>query len=316
MGVKGKGLRVILGVLLMMCLFVVSAYAKREIDPLVSPDWVGANIVNPRLVILDVRSAQEYAKGHIPGAINVPVAFPASAWTAPKGNVVFEVPPDEELVKTIRNAGIKEDSWVVIVGRTTGPMPYYAMADATRVAITLLYAGIENVAIMEGGFDKWVWEGKPVSKVAEKPKPSDFKGNFKKEMFATKEEVLEKIGKAVIIDSRDADVYFGVKTEPWSPRPGHIPTAKSLPTPWLWDMRKDYGVYREREVLAEMVKTLIGEPTADKEVIVYCGVGGYASTMYFVLKEVLGYPNVKMYDGSAQEWNLDPNAPLVKFKWE
>ncbi|MCX7857776.1 MAG: rhodanese-like domain-containing protein [Deltaproteobacteria bacterium] len=299
-----------------LLLITVDAYAKREIEAFVSPEWLGINIFNPRIVVLDVRSPEEYKKGHIPGAINVPISFPSSAWTATRGEVLFEVPSDSELSKTISSAGIKSDSWVIIVGRTLGPMAQYAMADATRVAVTLIYAGIENVAILDGGFDKWMWEGKAISKKVEKPIASDYQVSSKKDMFVTKEYVKEKIGKTLIVDARDAEAYFGVKIEPWGPKPGHIPTAKSFPTPWLWNATADYTAYRDLKELKEIAKTLIGDPEDTQEIIVYCGVGGYASTMAFVLREALGYKNVKIYDGSIQEWSLDPDAPLVKYRWE
>jgi thiosulfate/3-mercaptopyruvate sulfurtransferase len=303
-------------VVMMASIFVSSAQAQRGIDPIVSADWLGVNIVDPNLVILDIRSAEEYAKGHIPGAINVPFEVPVSAWIVMKDGLLLELPPAEELFNTVGKAGITKDSKVVIVGRTTDPMAPYAMANATRVAITLIYAGVKNVAILDGGFDRWKWEGKAVSKVKAVPKPVKYEGSLRKDMFITKDEVKEKIGKAIIIDGRDPDVYFGVKAEPWAPRLGHIPTAKNLPTPWLWNLTKDYGMYKDMELIKEMMKELIGEPSQGKEIIVYCGVGGYGSTLWYILSEVLGYPNVKLYDGSAQEWSMDERLPLVKFKWE
>ncbi|MEM4546608.1 MAG: sulfurtransferase [Nitrososphaerota archaeon] len=301
-----------ISVLMLSC----DGYAKREIDALVSPDWLGINIVNPRLVVLDVRSAEEYNKGHIPGAINVPVAFPSSAWTVVRGDILFELPSDADLSKTISQAGIKKDSLVVVVGRTAGPMAQYAMADATRVAVTLIYAGIENVAVLDGGFDKWAWEGKAVSTQPITPQASDYRVSPRKEMFVSKTYVQKNLKKAIVVDARDAEAYFGVKAEPWGPKPGHIPTAKSLPAPWLWNMTSDYGVYRDRNELREIAKALFGDPKAGKEIIVYCGVGGYASTVGFVLMEALGYKNVRIYDGSIQEWSLDSKMPLVKYRWE
>lgn len=290
--------------------------AKRTMDPLVTTDWLGINLIDPNLVVLDIRSADEYAKGHIPGAVNIPFEVPVSAWIVLKDGLLLELPPAEQLFETLGKAGITKDSKVVIVGRTTDPMALYAMANANRVAMTLYWAGVDDIAILDGGFDRWKWEGKAVSTEPAAPKAVKFDGKVRGDFLVTKDYVKEKIGKAIIIDARDADVYFGVKTEPWSPRPGHIPTAKSLPTPWYWNMQKNFGMYKSKDELKEMVESLIGPPDPKKEIIVYCGVGGYASTAWYVLDQILGYPNVKVYDGAAQEWTMDPNTPVVKYKWE
>jgi len=292
------------------------SHAKRTMDPLVTTDWLAINLIDPNLVVLDIRSADEYAKGHIPGAVNIPFEVPVSAWIVLRDGLLLELPPAEQLFQALGKAGITKDSKVVIVGRTTDPMALYAMANANRVAITLYWAGVEDIAILDGGFDRWKWGGKAVSTEPATPKAVKFEGKVRSDFLVTKDYVKEKIGKTIIIDARDADVYFGVKTEPWSPRPGHIRTAKSLPTPWYWNVQKNYGMYRSKEELKEMVESLIGAPDPKKEIILYCGVGGYASTAWYVISQILGYPNVKVYDGSAQEWTMDPNTPLVKYKWE
>ena len=116
------------------------------------------------------------------------------------------------------------------------------------------------------------------------------------------------------------------------PTAGHIPTAKSLPTPWLWNLNLDasgtgviYATYKDVDILREMASGVVsrymfsrhmfGWRVFFKEIIVYCGIGGYASTSYFVLSEVLGYKNVKIYDGSWQEWTA-LGAPVVSYTWE
>jgi thiosulfate/3-mercaptopyruvate sulfurtransferase len=138
-------------------------------------------------------------------------------------------------------------------------------------------------------------------------------------MFVTKEYVEKMIGKSILVDARSSDAYFGLTQAPWEKRGGHIPTAKSFPTPWLWNLVEDksgvltYGMYKDSNAAKEMASTVIGKDL-DKEIIVYCGVGGYASTMYFMLTQVAGYKNVKIFDGSMQVWTDDPKAPVVKYQ--
>jgi thiosulfate/3-mercaptopyruvate sulfurtransferase len=291
------------------------------IAPVVSTDWLATNIdAVPNLVILDVRAPDNYAKGHIPGSVNFPgLGNFYLCLFAPDCGLWMEVPEEGALLTTIGNAGITGDSLVVVVGRTVDPFAPYAVADAARVAITLQYAGVENVALLNGGYDKWAAEKKPISRRSVKPKAVTYTGTVNKEMFVKKDYVEKKIGKSVIVDARDADIYFGVIQEPWDKRAGHIPSAKCLPAPWFWTFERDkqgritYGIWKDADIIREMALAVVGED-ASKEVIVYCGVGGYAGTMGFVLNQMVGYTNVKVYDGSMQEWTADPEAPVVKYR--
>ena len=255
-----------------------------------------------------------YGEGHIPGAVNVPEAgwYINDPFTVPFETPWMEMPPKEELFTLIGNAGIKRDSLVVVVGSTSGPlspMPLalYAVAGTSRVAITLLYAGVENVAILNGGYEKWAIEGKPISTDPVTPTPVTYKGKVDKSMIVSMAYVERKIGKSIIVDARDPEVYNCIINEPWTTEKGHIPTAKNLPTPSLWEITYEnstharYITYKDVCTLKRMAEEVVGKAKG-KEIIVYCGVGGYASTAYFVLSEVLGYSNVRFYDGSAQEW--------------
>jgi len=294
----------------------------RVFNPVVSTQWLENNKTFPNLIILDARSPDNYAKGHIPGAINVPglgnfylclFATDCGLW--------MELPEEEALLTTIGNAGITGDSLVVVVGRTVDPFAAYAVADAARAAITLLYAGIKNVSLLSGGYDKWAAEGRTTSTVPVTPTAVTYTGPVNKAMFVTKDYVAEKIGKSVIVEAREPDIYYGLIQEPWTVRAGHIPSAKNLPAPWFWTFAKDekgvitYGTWKDAHEIREMALAVLGED-ASKEIIVYCGVGGYASPVWFALTQMIGYTNAKIYDGSMQEWTADPNAPVVKYKYE
>jgi thiosulfate/3-mercaptopyruvate sulfurtransferase len=301
---------------------LITPPTRALIDPIVSTQWLADNKAFPNLVILDVRAPDNYAKGHIPGAINVPglgnfylclFATDCGLW--------MELPEDGALLTTIGNAGITGDSLVVIVGRTTDPFAPYAVADAARAAITLLYAGVKNVALLNGGYDKWTAEGKATSTVPVTPTAVRYTGAVNKAMFVTKDYVAEKIGKSTIVEAREPDIYFGIIQEPWTVRAGHIPSAKNLPAPWFWTFARDekgaitHGTWKDAKVIREMALAVLGED-ASKEIIVYCGVGGYASPVWFALTQMVGYTNAKIYDGSMQEWSADPNAPVVKYRYE
>jgi thiosulfate/3-mercaptopyruvate sulfurtransferase len=299
----------------------MSSTTRSMIEPIVSTLWLSDNRAFPGLLILDVRSPEEYAKGHMPGAINVPGLGNWYLNLFSKEFPWMELPEEKALFAAIGKAGITGDSLVVVVGRTTDPMAPYAVADAARVATTLVYAGLENVAILDGGYDKWASEGKTISTAPVRSTSAAYTGAANKAMFVSKDYVANKMGKSIIVDARDPDAYFGLVQEPWAKKPGHIPTAKSLPVPWFWDFTKDktgavtYGTWKDITIAREMASAVLGKD-ASKEIIVYCGVGGYAGSLWFMLHEVLGYPNVKLYDGSIQEWTADPTAPVVKYTCE
>jgi thiosulfate/3-mercaptopyruvate sulfurtransferase len=107
------------------------------------------------------------------------------------------------------------------------------------------------------------------------------------------------------------DFFFGVSKLDFVDRAGHIKGAVSLPSPWIFT--KD-GTFKPKEELEAMAAGVIGKDMA-KEIIVYCDTGRLCKGWGFVLREVLGYKDVKSYDGSAQEWGKDMNAPMVKYSW-
>jgi thiosulfate/3-mercaptopyruvate sulfurtransferase len=320
-----------------------SAFAlhwRRTIDPIVSTDWLEKNLGSPNLVIVDIRNQAAYGSGHIPDSINEafvtgsdPCAGPISnwiigaKWRESEACLRLEVPDISDLNLTIQNLGIEHNSKVVIVSDPDpeSPAPHYGLSDATRVAFTLIYAGISNVAILDGGYSKWDAEGKPTTQ-GDSPHvlPGTYSGDANEEMIVSGKYVQRHLSK-IIIDARDAEVYYGERIEPHTPRKGHIPSAKCLPAPWIWDCHANedgtcvYYTYKDTAILREMASGAIRGPRGnrDQEIIVYCGIGGYGSSWWFVLTQVLGYKNVKLYDGAIQEWGpgfLD--YPMVAYRWD
>jgi thiosulfate/3-mercaptopyruvate sulfurtransferase len=314
---------VVPAVILVVSFFIAGhAYAKhgppwtRTIDPIVSTDWLEANSGLSDLVILDIRGDADYAAGHIPKAINVPFPNPfASEWVVSDPNGLWlQLPGKAALFNTIGSRGIRKGSLVVIVtAPNAGEPPYYGLANATRVADTLIYAGVKNVAILDGGYPKWMAEGRPVTTDVPAVEQVTYYSKVNEEMFVPIEYVRKRIGRSVIVDARDAEVYFGAAIEPFAAKEGHIPTARSLPTPWIWKLESESYIYKDAGILNAMASGVIGRHKAS-EIIVYCGVGGYASSWWFVLTQVLGYDNVKIFDGSAQEWVM--YYDMVPYQWD
>ena len=290
----------------------------RGIAPIVSTGWLEENAGMKSLVVLDIRSEAAYGEGHIPGARSAPFEMPVSAWTVVRDGLLLEVPEKDPLFDTLGSLGITTDSKVVIVtSPVPGQPPYYGLADATRVADTLIYAGVKDVAVLDGGHPKWSAEERPTTRDVPDWDSASFQGKVLTEMIVSTGYVHEQLCKAKLIDARDADVYFGVTLEPFADKPGHIPTASSLPAPWIWDANEDGTyTYKSRKTLEAMASSLTGgcKDAGCRELIVYCGVGGYASAWWFLLTQVLGYENVKLYDGAAQAWVREHD--MVPFQWD
>jgi thiosulfate/3-mercaptopyruvate sulfurtransferase len=277
----------------------------RTIPPLVTTKWLAENMAQPGLVVVDIRNSEEYQDGHIPGAVNAPF----SSWAVSREGLLLELPSASDLFATIGGAGIKSGSRVVVVNKTDTP---FTLADAARVAYTLIYGGVKDVAVLNGGYNKWLKEKRPLSEETVRPKKVAYKGQINEEMFVNKAYVEKRLGKSVIVDARSPDEFFGITQDLFTDRPGHIPTATCLPAPWLWT---DRGTYRSLKEIRAMVAGVVGRDKS-KEIIFYCGVGGFSGAWCFVLREILGYSNARLYDGSAQEWTADPKAPMSRYRWD
>ncbi len=276
----------------------------RQIDPLVSTAWLEEHINDRGMILLDVRSSEAYSEGHVLGSVSAPV----SQWYVLRDELLLELPEPNDLRTLIGEAGITARTKVVIVGQTDSD---YDRANGTRVAWTLIYAGIKNVAILDGGITKWLSENRVISTDSYVPTPQVYNGRFNENVLSNKCYVYRNLNCAKIIDNRIPEDFFGVSPLEFSSKEGHIKGASCLPTPWIFTKS---GTFKDKAVLEEMATGVVGR-CKNARVITYCGVGGYGATWWFVLSEVLGYENVRLYDGSIQEWTRDPKAPVQKFTW-
>jgi thiosulfate/3-mercaptopyruvate sulfurtransferase len=281
----------------------------RSIDPIVSTDWLEARLPGGELTIVDIRFEEEYEAGHIPGAVSAPFVA-VSAWADCTDELLLELPSDAELFKNIGDLGISADSKVVIVGRLEkAGGPPYPLSDAARVAATLIYAGVTDVGILSGAHPKWEAEGRPLTTEVPDITPVVYTNAVDSRSWVSTDYVERSIGKAVLVDARDADQYFGASIDPFADMRGHIPTARNLPIVWVWE--KD-GTYRDTEFIRAIASGVLGEDK-EREIITYCGVGGYAATWWFLLTQLLGYRDVKIYDGSMEAWVKEHD--LVRYTW-
>lgn len=287
--------------LIFVCLGLIIPFASlaRDIEPIVSTDWLEKNLNNPKMVIVDVRKVEDYKAGHISNAINVIYG----SWAIMKNGLRNEIPPTDDLSDVLSAAGIGPDSLVVVIGKAD-TMPN--RTDITRVAWTLKYAGIGNVAILDGGFDKWTADKKALSSDVAKPKPTRYQAKTNEGLFAKKDYVMGAIGKIMIVDVRETDFYQGTKKMDFVAKLGRIKGALNLPGTQAYTTD---GTFKSKKDLTTLVTPVIGADTA-KEVILSCDTGKVCTAWAFIMTDLLGYTNVKTYDGSMEEWMKDPQAPV------
>jgi len=294
-----------------------SGFCDRIIPPVVSTDWLEENMYMQDLVIIDLRDPAEYGAGHVPGSISA--FFPL--WWIIKDGLLLELPETEVLFAFFESLGLTSYSNVVLVDKIDTD---FDRADPGRVAWTLIYGGVENVAILNGGINKWVADGKAMDTEATIPNPSFFDGIINEDLVVDKEYVERKLRfrKSIIVDARIPEDYFGISYM-FASKPGHISGATNFPIPWVFN---EDGTLKLSELPA-MAEGILGKypdfpgrnrhyKCKQKKIILYCGVGGYAAVLWFLLTEVLDYENVTVYDGAIQEWTLDPEAPVTVYKWE
>lgn len=289
--------------------------AAEPATPLVSVQWLKQQLSNPAIVVLDIRSAidgggsEAYAQDHIPGAVHSD--YDKAGWRVTRNGVPFMLPTAAELEKLIGETGIDEDDHVVVV-----PAGVHAtdFGSAARVYWTLKVAGHPRVSILDGGFAAWKANpSNPVETKINRPSAKIFTATLNKSTIISVDDV-EKISKsngASLIDGRPASQFAGKDKAPLAKAYGHIPGAINLDSAAFYDPATNR--LRPRDELAAIAAKLPAGPAVS-----YCNTGHWASTNWFVLSEILGKSDVRLYDGSMVEWTADAARPVSssRTRWD
>jgi len=271
------------------------------IDPLVTTEWLQLEMARPDLVILQLGTAEEFAKGHVPGAVALDYAREVVA-PAVEGGMRVELPTIDALQAMLRAKGVTATSRVVIVFDQPA-----TFVRAGRTFFTLEWAGLAGrVAVLDGGYPKWAREARYVATGAGRRVAPSVNLTLAPETArrATKDDVVATIGKAGmrIVDARDTVFYQDLRDNQM-PRGGHIASAVNLPFSTVTNAD---GTLRTRAELEGLVRASgVG---ADESLVSYCHIGVQGSWMYLALR-VLGR-DVRMYDGSFDEWSRDASLPV------
>jgi thiosulfate/3-mercaptopyruvate sulfurtransferase len=279
------------------------AVAGPAVTPLVSTDWLEANLGAEDLVILDIRSESEFEGAHVPGAFHT--AYPGT-WNTERDGIPSRLPLTSDLEAKLSAMGIDSNVSVVLVPAGTGSTE---IGGATWIYWVLKYLGHDAVAILNGGWAAWDWEGRETQTGAVEPAAArEFVASPRPELLAETDYVVAHLDSdTVIVDARPAPHYTGAIQSGLVTRAGHIPGAISLDNALFYD-----ELFNQFKELAELEGQLPPE-LADRSIAIisYCVAGHWGSINWFVFHELLGFTDVRLYEGSMAAWSRREDLPVV-----
>ena len=270
-------------------------------DDLVSTDWLAQNLGQADVVVVDVswhmpatkRSGrEEYLASHIPGARFLDIDAVADT----KNPAPHMLPSAEEFGSAMEALGIGQNDRIVVYDNSP-------TRNASRGWFMLRHFGADRVAILDGGFPKWIAEGRPSESGEPLPRSAQFDAVERSGEVVGKSDVAKGVGMP-LVDARSRGRFEG--TEP-DPRPnvaaGHIPGARNLP---FCDLYNSDGTFKSRDEIRQVFDAARVDP--EEPFVASCGSGVTANSLIFAAR-LLGNRDARLYDGSWSEWGADPATP-------
>lgn len=270
------------------------------IPRIIETDWLAARLGTRGIKVIDLRPQPEYNTAHIPGAFSLNV----ESLRGNIGGVPSVLLPPTMLAAQFSLLGLQPSDTVILVSGEK-------LHDTTLASMAFARLGHRDYAVMNGGYAKWAQEGRPADAVLPTSEKSNYPVNNDVDDFTvdvrTVTPALDRPG-TVIIDVRPSEYYAGTKSD--EARAGHLPGAINRPfTEDVVNSPDKVVSFKPISDLAAAYSRII--PSKNTEVIVHCRTGHQASQTFFILKHLLGYPNVRWYDAGWTEWATHPELPVV-----
>ncbi len=274
-------------------------------DVLVTTEWLAEHLGDDNLVVAEVDENPDlYEDGHIAGAVKL-------HWRDDlQDPIERDIVEKSEFERLMGARGIGNDTSVILYGDKNNWFAAYAYW-------YLKIYGHEDVRILDGGRQKWIDEGRELTTETSEPVWASYTAKDADESIRVRRDNvlqgLENGGNRALVDVRSPQEYSGELMAPpgyeqeGASRTGHIPSAQSIP--WAQAVRDD-GTFKSTDELRELYGAK--GVTPEKEVLAYCRIGERSAHTWFVLRELLGYPDVKNYDGSWTEWGNLVDVPIER----
>lgn len=272
-------------------------YARPEL--LIETEALARILGQPNVRLIDAVETASYQRAHIPGAVNIFYLDLAKLEERKKNGHPLS---NAEAERIFGDAGIDSGTQVIVYDDGTGP-------SASGVWFVLDFFGHKNVKVLNGGFRKWLKEGRPVTQEVTTVEKKRFHAKEHPEKVVTREWVQKNLRSkdVVVVDTRSFNEFIGKDLRPGAQRGGHLPGAVHLE----WTKFSDkVDTFKP----AEQIEQALAQRgiTKNSKVVTYCGTGLGRSTDVALAMKLIGYDNVVEYTGSWEEWSADPRLPIEK----
>ncbi|OSS41547.1 Thiosulfate sulfurtransferase, rhodanese [Desulfurella amilsii] len=265
---------------------------------------------NKNVIVIDTRADKDYLNGHLPNAVNLTNAM----LSVKRGDVVGLVSYNRQLEEKLSDFGLKENASYVVYSGENFDKPQFFLTNATRVAAILYWAGVKDIYYMDGGYQKWVDEGRPIAKGEFRLPKSNFVINRNRttvfSFLPFVEWGLNHENLVQFVDARNYDQFTGKDTKDKRlARFGHLKDAKWVYVANFMQKEKNYWVIKPKSQIEQILKN--ADVDINKPIISYCNTGHLASGLWFIGQAMLDTKLVSDYDGSMAEISRVYNIPII-----
>lgn len=262
-------------------------------QPLLTPSDVQTLANESNVRIIDIRAAKDYSEGHLPNAVNAPYG----QWRGPSSNP-GQLPTIKALTQIVQNLGLDAQTHAIVISSGANDTDFGA---AARVFWTLKVLGLEQLSIVNGGVKAWSAAKLPLTKEVPSIVKSNYQPTLKRDLLIDQTQLLVDAtsSDAVLVDARPEVFFSGQTRHVAAKTPGTLPGAVNVAHS-VWFKPGTSELIDAAE--AKSVAARFDLANTDKEVVSFCNTGHWAATNWFVLSELVGDPNVKLYAGSMVDW--------------
>ena len=269
-------------------------------EPLVTPQALANLSSQPEVRVIDIRAPKDYAEGHLAGALSAPYG----RWRGPSTNP-GELPDLAKLTELVQSLGLTPQTHAIVVSSGANDTDFGA---AARVYWTLRVLGLENLSILNGGVKAWQAAGLPLTTDVPAVAKSDFQPAINQSLLVTQQQLVQATqgSQAILVDARPNEFFAGRTRHVAARTPGTLPGAVNVEHS-IWFKPGTSEVIDAEQAKSIAVKHNLAN--RNQEIVSFCNTGHWAATNWFVLSELVGDKDVKLYAGSMVDWT-QAAAPL------